>query len=197
MKSNVLARNMKALRRRMPVLARALEVFPASGCEYIVEDAKDGSPTLAIKKDDKVYQVHSKYNPGKEAEQQVQNSKLVNPKLLLILGLGLGYHVRACLEQLKGANLFIVLIERDIDALRAALESVDITDLIESDKIRWVIGVPENEGFAVLSDMIRVPALPCSCFSRLCKSSITRSLTRFTVVTTSTCSNVSARPPRR
>ncbi|HNX77878.1 MAG TPA: DUF115 domain-containing protein [Candidatus Rifleibacterium sp.] len=164
MKSNVLARNMKALRRRMPVLARALEVFPASGCEYIVEDAKDGSPTLAIKKDDKVYQVHSKYNPGKEAEQQVQNSKLVNPKLLLILGLGLGYHVRACLEQLKGANLFIVLIERDIDALRAALESVDITDLIESDKIRWVIGVPENEGFAVLSDMIKSTGIAMQLF---------------------------------
>ncbi len=169
MKSNVLARNMKVLRRRMPVLAKALEVMPPSDCEYIVEEAKDGSPTLAIKKEGKVYQVHSRYNPIKEAEQQVQNSNLVNPKLLVILGLGLGYHVRACLEQLKGSNLFIVLIERDIDALRVALESVDITDLLESDKIRWVIGVPEHEGFAVLNEMIKSAGIALQLFLKTLK----------------------------
>ena len=121
MKSNVYARNMKVLRRRMPVLAKAMEMIPPSGCEYIVEEAKDGSMTLAIRQDDKVYQVHSKYNPQREAAQQIENSKLVNPKLLLVLGLGLGYHLRACLEQLKEKNLFIVLIEKDVDALRDTL----------------------------------------------------------------------------
>ncbi len=155
MKSNVYARNMKVLRRRMPVLAKAMEMIPPSGCEYIVEEAKDGSMTLAIRQDDKVYQVHSKYNPQREAAQQIENSKLVNPKLLLVLGLGLGYHLRACLEQLKEKNLFIVLIEKDVDALRVALENVDMTDLLESDKIRWVVGVPEEEGYAVLNDMIK------------------------------------------
>ncbi len=169
MKSNVQARNMKVLRRRMPVLAKAIEVMPPSECEYIVEEAKDGSPTLAIRKEGKVYQVHSRYNPQKEADQQVQNSNLVNPKLLVILGLGLGYHVRACLEQLKGSNLFIVLIERDIDALRVALESVDITDLLESDKIRWVIGVPENEGFAVLNEMIKSAGIALQLFLKTLK----------------------------
>ncbi len=164
MKSNIYARNMKVLRRRMPVLVKALEMNPASDCEYIVEPAKDGSMTLAMKKDDRVYQIHSKYNPQREALQQVQSSKLVNPKLLVILGLGLGYHIRACLEELKGKNLFIVLIEKDIEAFRVALETVDITDLLESDKIRWVIGVPEEEGYAVLNEMIKSAGIALQLF---------------------------------
>ncbi len=164
MKANIYAKNMKVLRRRMPVLARALDEVPGTGCEYIVEEAKDGSMTLAIKQDDKIYQVHSKYNPQREAVQQVENSKFVNPKLLVILGLGLGYHVRACLEQLKSKNLFIVLIERDIAAFRTALEWVDMTDLLESDKIRWVVGVPEEEGYAVLNEMIKASGIALQLF---------------------------------
>ncbi|GAB4268792.1 MAG: DUF115 domain-containing protein [Candidatus Rifleibacteriota bacterium] len=155
MKSSVYSRNMKVLRKRMSVLARAIELSNGSDCEYIVERAKNSSMTLAIKKDGKIFQIHSKYNPQREASQQISNMGFVNPKLLVILGLGLGYHIRAALEELKDTNLFMVVIEKDIEALRTAIENVDITDILSSDKIRWVIGVPENEGYAVLNDMIK------------------------------------------
>lgn len=155
MKSSVYSKNMKVLRKRMSVLARAIELSPGSDCEYLVERAKNSSNTLAIKKNDKLYQIHSKYNPQREASQQVANMGFRNPKLLVILGLGLGYHIRACLEELKDTNLFMVVIEKDIEALRAAIEAVDLTDLLSSDRIRWVVGVPENEGYAVLNDMIK------------------------------------------
>jgi hypothetical protein len=146
---------MKVLRKRMSVLARALETNHTSDCEYITDRAKNSSKTLAIKKEGKTFQIHSKYNPQREASQQVKNMGLKNPKLLVILGLGLGYHIRACLEDLKDTNLFIVVIEKDLQALQTALENVDLTDLFSSDKIRWVIGVPENQGYAVLNDMIK------------------------------------------
>ncbi len=155
MKSSVYARNMKILRKRMSVLARAIELSNGSDCEYLVERAKNSSKTLAIKKDDKIYQIHSKYNPQREASQQVAGMGFKNPKLLVVLGLGLGYHIRACLEELKDSNLFMVVIEKDVEALRVAIENADISDLLASDKIRWVIGVPENEGYAVLNDMVK------------------------------------------
>ena len=155
MKSNFYAKNMKILRKRMPVLERALEMSRGSDCEYIVESAKNGEMTLAIKHADKVYQIHSRYDPRREAKQQVSSMNLVNPKILVVLGLGLGYHIRACLEELKDANLFIVVIEKDVEAFRTALKSSDLTDLFNSDKIRWVIGVLPEEGYAVLNDMIK------------------------------------------
>ncbi|KAF1081476.1 MAG: hypothetical protein GQF41_2282 [Candidatus Rifleibacterium amylolyticum] len=155
MKSNFYSRNMKILRKRMPVLEKALELSRGSDFEYIVEPAKNGDMTLAIKQDDKVYQIHSRYDPRREAKQQVLGKKLVNPKILVVLGLGLGYHVQACLEELKDSNLFIVVIEKDVEAFRAAMTNVDMSDLLNSEKIRWVIGVPEEEGYAVLHDMVK------------------------------------------
>lgn len=155
MKSSVYSKNMKVLRKRMSVLARAMELSSGSDSEYLLERAKNSSLTLAIKKDDKIFQIHSKYNPQREAVQQVANMGLKNPKVLVILGLGLGYHIRACLEELKDTNLFMVVIEKDIEGFRAAIENVDLTDLLTSDRIRWVVGVPENEGYATLNNMIK------------------------------------------
>ncbi len=164
MKSNFYSRNMKILRKRMSVLEKALEKSRGSDCEYLVEEAKNGSMTLAIRHNDKLYQVHSRYDPQREATQQVTGMNLVNPKILVVLGLGLGYHLRACLEEFKETNLFIVVIEKDVEAFRAAMEHADMSDLLSSDKIRWVIGVPEEDGYAVLHDMIKQAGITLQLF---------------------------------
>ncbi|MBU1109266.1 MAG: DUF115 domain-containing protein [Candidatus Riflebacteria bacterium] len=148
----------------MPVLEKALEMSRGSECEYLIDDAKNGSVTLAIKHNDKLYQIHSRYDPQREATQQVLGMNLVNPKIILVLGLGLGYHIKACLEEFKNTNLFIVVIEKDVEAFRAALENVDMSDLLNSDKIRWVIGVPEEDGYAVLHEMIKQAGITLQLF---------------------------------
>lgn len=164
MKSGVHAKNMKVLRKRMAVLARALELNEGSDCEYIVDAAKSGTATLTIRKDGRAFPIHSKYDPEKEALQQVNAMGLRNPKLLVIMGLGLGYHIRACLNELKNENYFIVVIEKDVSALQVAIDNVDISDLLGSDKIRWVIGVPEDDAFAVLNDMIKQAGISLQLF---------------------------------
>jgi len=155
MKPTLYSKNMKLLRARMGILAKAIEVAGPSPFTYLTELSKKGSMTLAIKTAEKVYQIHSKYDPVKEAMQQVAGQNFRNPRIILVLGLGLGFHLRSCLREFKDTNHFIILIERDIQALKAAMEAVDITDLLGSDKIRWVIGVPESEGYAVLHEMIK------------------------------------------
>jgi hypothetical protein len=155
---------MKILRKRMPVLEKALDMSRGSDFEYIVEPAKNDAMTLAIKQADKLYQIHSRYDPQREAKQQVLGKNLVNPKILVVLGLGLGYHVQACLEELKDNNLFIVVIEKDVEAFRAAMQNVDMSEMLKSEKIRWVIGVPEEEGYAVLHDMIKQAGITMQLF---------------------------------
>ncbi|OGK12846.1 MAG: hypothetical protein A2W80_07425 [Candidatus Riflebacteria bacterium GWC2_50_8] len=164
MKSNFYSRNLKILRKRMPVLEKALEMSHGSDCEYLVEPAKNGAMTLAIKQNDKLHQIHSRYDPQREAMQQLTGMNLINPKIIVVLGLGLGYHINACLEALKESNLFIVVIEKDVEAFRAALQNVDMSDLLNSDKIRWVIGVPEEEGYAVLHEMIKQAGITLQLF---------------------------------
>jgi len=148
------AKNMKVLRKRQPVLAKVVELDQPSPVTYIVEPSKAKVPTLAAKVGETTIQIHSKYDPVREAEQQIANMNFKNPRLLLILGLGLGYHIRAALQGLKD-TFYIVVVEKDMQALTQAVRHADLSDLFESDKIRWVIGVPEDELFAVMSDMIR------------------------------------------
>ncbi|HNW35595.1 MAG TPA: DUF115 domain-containing protein [Candidatus Ozemobacteraceae bacterium] len=148
------AKNMKVLRKRQSILAKVVELDQPSPVTYLVEPSKTKVPTLAAKVGETTMQIHSKYDPVREAEQQIANMKFKNPRLLLILGLGLGYHIRAALQGLK-ENYFIVVVEKDMQALTQAVKHADLSDLFESDKIRWVIGVPENELFAVMTDMIK------------------------------------------
>lgn len=148
------AANMKVVRRRLAILARAIEKAGPSPWSYVCEPSRQGGMTMAVRTGDQTVQVHSRYDPDKEARQQVRDRKFRNPRLVLVLGLGLGYHIRACLQELAAENHFLVVIERDIHAFQAALQAVDLTDLLESEKIRWVVGVPEEEGYAVLHEMI-------------------------------------------
>lgn len=153
--ANVLEKNLRVLKRRMPNLFDAVKNCPESDCEYIVSDAKSGAKTLAIKKDGKTYQVHSKYDPIKESDQQLVNAKLVNPKIMMILGFGLGYNLRSALKTYGNQNLYTLVIEKDIKAFKTALENVDITDLLENPKCIWVVGIRPTETFVVLNELIK------------------------------------------
>ena len=153
--ANVLEKNLRALKRRMPNLFDAVKNCPESDCEYIVSDAKSGAKTLAIKKDGKTYQVHSKYDPIKESDQQLVNAKLVNPKIMMILGFGLGYNLRSALKTYGNQNLYTLVIEKDVKAFKTALENVDITDLLENPKCIWVVGIRPTETFVVLNELIK------------------------------------------
>lgn len=153
--SNVFDKNMKVLQKRLPLLWEAVQKLPESDCEYIVTDAKSGAKTLAIKKGERVYQVHSRYDPIKEAEQQLTNAKLINPKVMMLMGLGLGYNLRAALKIYGDSNLYTIIIEKDIRALKTALEAVDLRDLFEHPKCIWVVGIRPSEAFVVLNELLK------------------------------------------
>ena len=122
--SNIYQNNLKVLKKRMPIIYQAVNSCPESDCEYIVSDSKSGAKTLAIKKDGKVFQVHSKYDPVKEAEKQLENAKLINPKVMMVMGFGLGYHVRSASKIYGNNNLYTIIVEKDIKAFKTALEKL-------------------------------------------------------------------------
>jgi hypothetical protein len=155
MKMSIFEKNLKVLRKLSPGLAEAVVADRQSPYEYKVSPAKNGEMTLAIKADGKMLQVHSTYDPAKEAKQQIQGAKLLNPKILFIMGIGLGYHLRAALEQHAKENLFVVVVERDFKAFQTAMQNVDLSDILGLGKICWLIDVNEDSTFASLRDMIK------------------------------------------
>ena len=164
MKQSIFEKNLRVLRNRHPILFKAVDYEVPKRWNYETFTAKNGSKTLSMEVEGKKFQIHSKYDPEKEAIQQITGMKFRNPKLMVILGLGLGYHIRAALEVLKDEVTFIVVIERDLNAFKEAIHQVDLTDLWESPKLRWLIGVPDDECYAVSFELIKHSGPPLQLF---------------------------------
>ena len=79
-----------------------------------VSVGRGGAPTLRA---GKVY-LHSRYNPEQEAERLVDSAGLDPARPVLVLGLGLGYHVRALADR----GFDVVVVEPDPAVARLAGE---------------------------------------------------------------------------
>src|SRR3954470_13721605 len=92
--------NLAALWQQQPALARAVEAMEETPSSLVVERAKTGVPTLAVRTaEGRVVSLHSKYNPVAEGQKLVEQTKLDGCVAFYMLGLGLGYHVETLFER--------------------------------------------------------------------------------------------------
>jgi hypothetical protein len=82
--------------------------------------------------------IHSRVNPEREARAWVDCQNL-SERTIVILGLGLTYHVLALLKRRKDWQQ-LCLIEADESLFRLALEVSDLSDIIGSSAIRLLVG---------------------------------------------------------
>ena len=124
-------RNMRALWRRDPKLALRVDAV-ADEERLTVEPAKSGAWTarMASSRGQAVY-LHSKYDPEAEAQKFADAVGIEDKFCLVVSGMGLGYHVRALFERLRG-DAFIVCAEPSIPLIATALTCVDLSAAIAS-----------------------------------------------------------------
>ncbi|CAG9705249.1 motility associated factor glycosyltransferase family protein [Clostridium neonatale] len=73
----------------------------------MIELEKSKSGNLTLKYNNKY--IHSKYDPVKEGIQFAEgNKELLNEKIVVVYGLGLGYHIQAIAEKLKDDSVLYV-----------------------------------------------------------------------------------------
>jgi len=126
--------NMAALWRADPVLAMKVDAVddedrprlePArSGAWTVRAQASDGSP---------VY-LHSRYDPQAEAEKLADAVKIEEKYCFVVSGFGLGYHLRALADRLRG-DAFMLCTESSVKLIAAALTCVDLADLIRTGRL--------------------------------------------------------------
>lgn len=106
-------------------LRRFLERFPNSDdshCECTLFTARSGLPTATL---DGRY-VHSRFDPEKEAERLVSSLDLDSVDVLLLFGLGLGYHIRAIRR--SKPRLPIIVVEPTSVLLSEAIRFLEDSD---------------------------------------------------------------------
>ncbi|MCG5499062.1 motility associated factor glycosyltransferase family protein [Ectothiorhodospira variabilis] len=137
--SPLFQKNMEALRRRHPKLAGRVLAANGSIHDLEVEMGRRGQPTLKAQDNQGAYYLHSPYDPIREANALVD--KELDPaelEVVVLLGVGLGYYIESVLPSLD-PRAQVVVVEPDIAAFRLALEHRDITDLLNSERVIWVV----------------------------------------------------------
>jgi len=84
--------------------------------------AKDGKDTLAIRDGDKKYFLHSFYYPEKEGEEWANGVQFDDESIILIYGIGLGYHINSLSKKLS-LNNRLVLVEPSKEVFEYALSN--------------------------------------------------------------------------
>ena len=77
--------------------------------EFQILKAKSSGFTMKLKKNDSIITFHSRYNPEEEARNIIKQVNYEPDTLLIILGLGLGYHIEAIREKFSNIKKLIVI----------------------------------------------------------------------------------------
>ncbi|HOA07407.1 MAG TPA: DUF115 domain-containing protein [Spirochaetota bacterium] len=83
---------------------------------YRINYTKDNLPTLSYYDGNKEIRIHSAYMPQKEAEKSVEAFSDNGKNIILVLGAGLGYHLRELSK--KYPSKAIIAVEHDEEAIR-------------------------------------------------------------------------------
>lgn len=137
---DILKRNLHYLERRSQKLADCLrEISTAPSLELIT--AESGDLTARKYSRDGLYHfLHSRINPKREARMWSESQRVKMP-CLVIIGIGLAYHIFELLE--KCGNIEnAYLIEADQRIFHLAMKVHDFSNLMQNSSIHFLIGAP-------------------------------------------------------
>ncbi|MBN1419984.1 MAG: DUF115 domain-containing protein [Planctomycetes bacterium] len=145
-----LRRNIEALRSGPAWMSAPIRDLPAMPTAAL-STARSGDPTIAVRAEDgaEVW-LHSKYDPRREAAGLAGEGTAGPLDTIVLLGIGLGYPLRAILEKVGPANP-VVAIERDPALVRAALSMLPMDDVLVRKNLFIFAGAEPDRVMAVLS----------------------------------------------
>jgi len=142
--------NMRALWRCDPGLALRVDAVLDEE-RFAPEPARSGAMTIRVPAPDgnAVY-LHSRYDPGAEAERLASAVAIEGKFCFVVSGLGLGYHVAALCRRLRG-DAVVVVCEPCIEMIATALCCCDLAAEIESRRVLFLTDTDKGR----LHDLLR------------------------------------------
>ena len=134
---NIFQQNLSILRLRDPIISERIK--EQNGGTLTIQHAKNGMPTAQFQN----HWVHSAYDPWREAEVWAENALQDHQagEVLLIIGVGLLYHVEALIQKVTNDTPIVVLVP-NLSELVDALTVRSLTGWGE--QIHWLWGNVED-----------------------------------------------------
>ncbi len=181
--------NMRALWRRDPVLALRVDAIDEEERTEL-EPTRSGSWTARITTPGGPTYLHSRYDPEEEARRFAASVTMEEKYCFVVNGIGLGYHLRALYDRLRG-DAFIICCEPTVALIATALTCIDLTDMIaagdlilltNADKARLHEQLQPHSALLMLGTRF-VPHGPSMRADEAGHAEITKSITEFIAYT--------------
>lgn len=135
-----LKENLKALEQKDRPLKELIEQSGDSLDNIKLLSSKRGSPSLSVEKDDgSRLLLHSLYDPAKEAERFISNFSFENKKYIIVLGLGLGYHLTEVFKRAE-PDAHIFLFEPRLDIFKTWIKTFPLQEQLKDFRLHLIIG---------------------------------------------------------
>ncbi len=115
-----------------------------------VVPSRSGALTLKVSSPDgRDRAIHSLYDPEKEAEALVNACHFDGKGILVVLGLGLGYHVEKLIEKYPEADIVVVEALEEIYEMAKLNKQVDVL----KERIEFIVATPPQEVLEKITKM--------------------------------------------
>jgi len=134
---DIYSSNIEALKQINPLSARRLETLQYDSGPYRRVNSRSGLPILKVSRENRITYLCSKADPQREAERLVHSYLDGTEQLVVLFGMGLGYHLQEMLRMNSGAQY--VIVEPDLELFAEILKTRDLSDILLSNNITLLI----------------------------------------------------------
>ncbi len=133
-------------------------------CKMTLIKSKCGNNSLRLERDDgSMNTLHSIYDPENEAVNIVNSFQFDGNGILVVLGLGLGYHLKELLNRFPDTE--VIAVEDNPEIYRRARHHGVVTQEVE-ENVTFIIGYPANEAIKEITRIqIKSGMVPLSLFA--------------------------------
>jgi hypothetical protein len=129
--------NIDVLKQINPLSVRRLETLQYDSGPYQRVSSRSGLPILKVSRENRITYLCSKVDPQREAERLVHSYLDGTEQLVVLFGMGLGYHLQEMLRMNSGAHF--VIVEPDLELFAEILKTRDLSDILLSNNITLLI----------------------------------------------------------
>lgn len=155
MPMNLFEQNTRALRYHHPQLADQVDKVSPDSTRYRLIQARNQRPSFEyITEDGTSILWHSRYDPIKEAQRELDSIDHSTIYFPLVAGIGLGYVLRLLWDQYRQEFYDAIILEKDIHILRLAMDVTRLDDIFSDPRVSLYISDDLSHWPAVIKKAI-------------------------------------------
>lgn len=149
---NIYDKNLQALKKFRPDLAKKVEVYKSNGnYKVISSNHSDKIPNL-VYMPDKLF-AYDNNDPLAYIQGDLR-SKIKLPVLNIFFGFGLGYEVFTFLQHFAVEESALIVFDPEFEPFYVALHTIDLTPIISDSRVKLLIEVPIENVFVNLHSIL-------------------------------------------